>query len=538
MSSGIIELEEPVYDPPPLPGTEYDEIDDDDDDEVVVSANMAKEIDEMIMKIILFSEKFCGIELFPNQREVAYRIAESVITNDGAEITVLQARQSGKTATIGTILTGLMILLPRLAKVPQYSELLDKFKEGFWVGVFAPTDNQAETLWGRIHGNLTSKRAKEMLIDPEIDDKADKSGSKVKTVTLRNSGSFCRMQTAYPKANIESKTYHFAMVDEAQDTDATIITRSIWPMLAFYNGSRCMAGTGKPYRSYFYEAMQSNKREYNLRRRAKQNHFEYTYKTIIKYNKNYKKFIAKEKARLGEDSDEFQMSYCCKFLLEQGQFVTEEALDECGDKRMDVVGYWGQSGVVVGIDPARINDSTVVTVMWVDWDRPDAFGFFEHRILNWLEIHNKPWEQQYVEIASFIRNYNVLRIGVDAQGLGGPVAERIALLFPGIDVVPVASDPKTQSERWTHLKNLIERRMFVYPAGARTRRVRAWKRFHQQFVDLLTVFSGKYMLAEAPTGRTFNDDYCDSACIAAYMTKMEMLEEAEFAVNPMVAWRR
>ena len=39
-------------------------------------------------------------------------------------------------------------------------------------------------------------------------------------------------------------------------------------------------------------------------------------------------------------------------------------------------------------------DSTVVTVVWVDWDRPDEFGYYDHRILNWLELHGDDWEER------------------------------------------------------------------------------------------------------------------------------------------------
>jgi hypothetical protein len=37
---------------------------------------------------------------------------------------------------------------------------------------------------------------------------------------------------------------------------------------------------------------------------------------------------------------------------------------------------WHRTPVVVGIDPARVKDSTVVTVMWVDYrlNSPNAFN--------------------------------------------------------------------------------------------------------------------------------------------------------------------
>ena len=85
--------------------------------------------------------------------------------------------------------------------------------------------------------------------------------------------------------------------------------------------------------------------------------------------------------------------------------ITEDDLDYLADKSMPLVKAWHRTPCVVGIDPARVKDSTVVTVMWVDWDHPDPAGYREHRILNWLEIHNTAWEEQYFEIMDFLEPY-------------------------------------------------------------------------------------------------------------------------------------
>ena len=525
-SASVIELEEL---PPPSQFEEepLEEDIDPEEDVVELSPDDAAFIHDMILKILVFTEDFCDVTLFPYQREVAYRIVESVLIGDGEEISVLQARQSGKSEVLANVIVGLMVLLPRLAKA--YPDMLGKFAKGLMVGIFAPTDNQAETVWGRVHDKLTSAKAKQYYEDPEIDDQTQRSGGKTKTVTLKNSGSFCRMHTANPKAKIESKSYHFVLVDEAQDVDTTMITKSISPMCAFYNGTKVFTGTPNRVKSYFQGACAYNKRRAS--RGGRRNHYEYNYKFVCRYNADYKKYIAKEKARLREDSDEFQMSYNCKWLLDQGMFVTEDVLGEMCDPRMGIVGSWWRDPVVVGIDPARTHDSTVVTVVWVDWNHADPFGYREHRILNWKEITAKDWERQYAEIAAFLANYNVLRIGVDAQGMGGPVAERIQLLFPDVDVRALTSDNKNQSERWKHFKALIERRAFVFPGDRAARRTTKWKRFVQQMTDLETIFQGNYMLAAAPDARGAFDDYADSAALACFMTTEELVQEVESADN-------
>ena len=375
----------------------------------------------------------------------------------------------------------------------------------------------------------------DFLLDPEIDDKTTSGGSRGKgrIISLKHSGSLCRMQTCNPKAKIESKTYHFVLIDEAQEADEYMIAKSIKPMLAFNNGSIALTGTATRNKSYFYKMIQFNKRrDVNSKRNHRQCHFEYDWRTAAKYNENYSKFITKEKVRIGEDSDEFQMSYCNKWVLEKGMFVSDDRLSRMYDTSMGLVKQWWRTPVVVGIDVARSNDSTVGTVCWVDWDRPDGFGFYEHRVLNWLEINNEEWESQYFEIIDFLRNYNVYRIGVDSQGVGGAVAERLQILMPKIDVVAVTSDAKTQNDRWVHLTELIQRDQLVIPGHSKARRTRSWKRFNQQMSDLEKVYRGPYMLAAAPEEKGAFDDFPDSLAIACAMSTVDTMPMVSVSDNP------
>ena len=115
-------------------------------------------------------------------------------------------------------------------------------------------------------------------------------------------------------------------------------------MLAFYAGTIVKIGTPGYHKGDFYKAINVNKRR-QTNRRARQNHFEYDYRIVCKYNPNYAKFIAKEKLRLGEDSDEFQMSYALKWMLERGMLVTEDDLDYLADPSMQLVRGWHRTPV-------------------------------------------------------------------------------------------------------------------------------------------------------------------------------------------------
>jgi len=213
-------------------------------------------------------------------------------------------------------------------------------------------------------------------------------------------------------------------------------------------------------------------------------------------------------------------------------FVSDERLNRLYDPSMALVKQWWRTPVVVGIDVARSNDSTVVTVCWVDWDHPDGFGFYEHRVLNWLEINNTEWEQQYFEIIDFLRNYDVYRIGVDSQGVGGAVAERLQVLLPNIEVSAVTSDAKNQNERWVHLTELIQREQLIIPGHSKAKRTKVWKKFNQQMSDLEKVYRGPYMLAAAPDERGAFDDFPDSLAIACCMSTVDVMPTVSVSESP------
>jgi hypothetical protein len=482
-------------------------------------------LDDLISRIVLFCEELSGFPMYPYQRAVAYRVIESMILADAEEITALMARQAGKSESLATTLAGCMVLFPKLAKT---FPIMERFKRGLMIGIFAPTDEQSDIVFSRIVSRLTSDAAEEIMFDPEIDDRVE---GKSKIVRLR-SGSFCRRQTANPRAKIEGSSYHIIVIDECQDADDTVIRKSIHPMLAAYAGTIAKIGTPGYHKGDFYKAINVNKRRQS-NRRARQNHFEYDYKVVSRYNANYAKFIAKEKIRLGEDSEEFQMSYALKWMLERGMLVTEDELDYLADPSMQLVRGWHRTPCVVGIDPARVKDSTVVTVMWVDWDFPDAAGYREHRILNWQEIGNTAWEEQYFQMMDFLDPYDIAFCGVDAQGMGSAVADRMQRLMGSrCEVIPFSSDSKNQSERWKHLIQLIQRQMLVYPGHSKARRTRVWRRFRQQMVDAEKVMRGQYLLIQAPEEREAHDDYVDSAALACACSMLETVPIVESIDSP------
>jgi hypothetical protein len=199
--------------------------------------------------------------------------------------------------------------------------------------------------------------------------------------------------------------------------------------------------------------------------------------------------------------------------------LNDQLMDELGDTSQEVVRNWFKSPVIVGIDPARKTDSTVVTVVWVDWDRPDEAGYFDHRVLNWLELQGDDWEEQYFQIVDFLSNYDVAVVGVDTNGVGDAVMQRLRLMIPRAEFVAISSSTSEQTKRWLHLQALMQRRMLGWPAHAKTRRLRSWKRFYQQMIDAEKTYKGPNLIVEAPDEPHAHDDYVDSLSIACALTQ-------------------
>lgn len=510
-----------------LPDLDLDDDDDDDDSDETDAEREAREdtateldelsrefVSQLIDKLLVFTDELTGYPLYKYQIPVARRIFESLIINDGARITCLMSRQSGKSETIANVVATAMLLLPRLAKV--HSDLLGKFSKGLWVGAFAPVDDQADNLFGRIVSRLSSEKAEQIMADPEINERLVGKG---KLVGLKNCGSYVRKTTCHPRATIEGRSYHLILIDEAQGADDVKVNKSVAPMGAAYNATMVMTGTPTYEVNVFYAAIQENKRTEN-RRGGVQDHFQVDWREAVKANANYGKYVRKQMLLLGEDSDEFKLSYRCLWLLEKGMFTTSEILDDLGDRTMQsVVHAWHHTPVVVGIDCGRKQDKTIVTVVWVGWDRPDAVGIYQHRILNWLDLSGDSWELQYQRITEFLSNYAVWKVGIDIGGLGDTVAERLKILNPHIDFVELGSGDVEQSARWKYLKQLLERGSIAWPAGAKVRKLKMWKRFRTEMEQLHLKFRGPYVLAEAPTTKDAHDDYPDSLAMACILTK-------------------
>lgn len=496
---------------------------------------------ELVNRIYNFCEVYSGRVMYSYQTQFSKRIIRSVLENDGAEITALFSRQSGKTETIAITVGGLMIILPQLANMPMFADdpRLQMFKDGLWVGIFAPSQRQAQITYGRMKSRIQCKESMAVLNDPDF--RLDFTTSNGQTVALSN-GSFVTAISASDGSNIEGESFKFIICEEAQDISNYKIRKSIHPMGAAYNATICKIGTATTFKGDFYEAIQRNKREYEEGNLKIRNHFEYNYKVVMKYNPRYAKYIEREKRSLGENSDEFRMSYNLEWIISRGMFIDLEKLEkECGEEYLERVSTDLVATHVAGIDVGGGNskdknnaDSTVVTIVEVDWDNPVlmesttdeesgediVYLAYNTYIKDWLEISPEiaeDYEEQYSIIMEYLKLFKIARIIVDATreaSLGQRIKANVRA-----ETILFTFGSKSKSDIYKHLQTEINTRRARFPRGVDTVQTKEYKRFTQQLADLQKGYSGSFLVVAHPPERGAHDDYPDSWALAVWGAK-------------------
>lgn len=496
---------------------------------------------ELVNKIFNFCEVYSGRVMYPYQAQFSKRIIRSVLENDGAELTALFSRQSGKTETVAITVGGLMIILPQLANMPMFMEdpRFQMFRDGFWVGIFAPSQRQAQTTYNRMRGRMQCAEAQAVLQDPDF--RLEFTTSNGQTVRLSN-GSFCTAISASDGSNIEGESFKFIICEECQDISNYKIRKSIHPMGAAYNATICKIGTATTFKGDFYEAIERNKKEFDSGKLRIRNHFEYNYKVVMKYNPKYAKYIEREKRSLGEASDEFRMSYCLEWIISRGMFIDIDKFEkDCGDTYLDRVLSDLKATHVVGIDVGGGSsqnkteaDSTVVTVVEVDWDNPvlmesrtdeetgEEIMYYAYNtyLKDWLEISPEVaenYEEQYHMIMDYIKNFNVARMVIDATreaSLGQRIQANVRC-----DVQLFTFSTKSKSDLYKHLQTEINTGRARVPMSDSAKETKEHKKFIQQLADLQKGYSGSNLVVSHPNERGAHDDYSDSWALAVWGTR-------------------
>lgn len=470
--------------------------------------------------MIQVGERMMGVSLYDYQKPLAFRIFFSMLSRDGAEITALFSRQSGKSETVVFCAITMGILLPVLAK--YFPKELGHFSNGVKMGLMAPTDEQVDTVYARCMEKLLSDNVKEFLADPDIDD-ATLSSAKFK---LR-SGSFLTPQSAAKQSKVESKTYHIVFLDESQDIDTEKVRRSIIPMTASTFGTIFRSGTPGRYTGDFYYTIKQNKvKDKKLRgakaSREKRLHFEFNYKKVIESKKAqyardgkefhllYEKAVNRDKESMGEHSDFFRMAYKIEWLLDVGMFIGEEELaQKVYAPRIGFPELHKTDFVVAGLDIAKARNSTVLTKGIVDFPATD-FGIRPKKtIAGWLLMQGTNYEEQLQLIMSDLLNSRVQVLYADCTGVGRVLTDMLEhYMGDYMEIVPYLFTPSSKSDMWKSLEEDIDSSRIILPANGQVKSLKEFKMFEEQMINFQKHWKGSFMVCEKTQG--YDDDFCDS----------------------------
>jgi len=487
------------------------------------------DITRLSSQILKFCEVYSEKTLYPYQKKFALRMIRSILLNDGDEITALFSRQSGKTETVATVVGGMLIILPYLAKLDVYKHdtRLQRFRAGVLFGIFAPIKEQADITFTRIGMRLETKTAEKIMKNPNLGlDPEDPFTSNNGTTIALTNGSIVRSRSASVQSNIEGQTYHVIICEETQDISNSKLRKSIHPMAAATNGTLIKIGTPTTSKGEFYDAIQRNKRL--EAQGGVQSHFEFDYRVAAYYNDLYAKYVEKEKYRLGTESDEFRMSYRLHWILERGMFVAPYLFEELGydfnytDEAQEpfAIEYFKKDGYqTAGIDFGKTADSTVVTIL--EQGPVLDGGFYGKRVLAWLEIQGDDYEEQFYQILDFLNNYNVKVIYADATGVGDGVTDRLYRALEHIQVEPIHFSTQANSEMMKSLAMEFQAKRIRYPNDADAKRTIEQRRFTQQFLDFEKSYNGQYMVCSHPDEKGAHDDYCWSLALANHAMEAE-----------------
>lgn len=491
------------------------------------------------------------------QRVFAMRIVEALIEHEEAEadgeLTGLFSRQSGKTEVIGPLTAALSVMLPLLAEwfpddwrfnFTSSEGMYQGYKNGLLAGIYAPVRDQARTTFERVQQCFSSESG--MKIMEELGLTSERfNGNEV----LLSNGSVIRCGTASMGSNIESKSYQLLILEECQDIPDVKIEQSLDPMVAAYNGLIVKIGTCDVRKANFYRSIERNIRAYALKECAKPNHFYFPYQVVERYNSSYKVVVAKAKKKYGEHSNMFRLKFACRWLLDEGQFTTVERLlhektaltygpfsdiwTRCGknvttvNHSTRVVHRWK---AVAGIDFAKVNDSTVVVVVLVDWDNPlegscyysSASGEVEvnlcqKHIVGYLELSGVDYEQQFFMIQAYLANFqNLVKVVVDANGVGSSIADRMSATYQvEVEHFNSASTPDKSSAQLFYQQELHSGRV-TFPYSDEAKEMPMTENFTSQHLDAQKNIVNNYILFRHPETEGAKDDYLDGATMAIW----------------------
>jgi len=461
------------------------------------------------------------------QLPLSDKIIECVITAGalGNELTSLWARQSGKTETVAMSVlilgTFYIIFLGR----------------DFNAGLFAPV----ESMITHVTRNRLRKRFKTvkkwMYNKAGIKQLAGEGHTSSLFVleSMSTGREFsCRSLSVGEQAKIIGETFQLLIIEQSELINAMKLKTDVFPMGAETGGVRVMTGTTSPYfkNEYFKAAIQKWSGDPNKNKSTSDWLEIIDYKEAGRASVSYRRYVAREREKWGEDSIEFETQFGLKWVGTALKFIGWEKL-----VTLEKDYLWDKERLrFVGIDVARAGDSTVVTIIEING--------IEIHIIAWLELEGLEFEDQIKVIVKFLYDFKPIRyMLVDIVGLGVALFDMLKRR-----VWEEVEDDKgnKKMEQWAIVdgyygskkendemfkatdREFQHSRIFF---SKNTKYIREKARFIDQLLDAERKYSGHTLKVEAPKVKGRHDDYVYSIALAVYAFKEKSFNSGVTTLN-------
>jgi hypothetical protein len=489
--------------------------------------------DYIAEQTIVFGKVLTDIPIYEYQHRSAFRIIKALLTLEGGILTFLFSRQSGKTEVMAFTVDTMCVMAPIFAKLfPE----LDQYKDGIHIGLFAPQSDQVVTTYSRCLSRLKSDNAQLVLEDPDIDTELN-SESRL----ILDNGSYLKGQVAAKTSKIESKTYHWVIMEEAQDIDDFLAQKSIEPMVSATNGLICKVGTTGTRKNHFWYDIQTNKR--NSRKASDPkfaDHHEYNYKEVIKFKRkqfdvdgkifhlNYEKDVLRKRERWGEDSDAFRLGFALQWALDSGMFITDADWDRIINKKKGFKFEADKdSWNVGGLDIGKMQNPTVLTV-GKSWLRDEMDDAYTKEVYRWFEWLGEDYDSLHYLIVNAVLDYDLDVLALDYTGVGKAVGDRlISELGEYVQIIPYTFSKQSKSDLWQNLQGDIRHSRIVIPANKQTQHTQEYIKCERELKGLLKWWDGSYLVAQKGDSADDADDYPDSLALFAWAGNVRVEKDME-----------
>lgn len=457
------------------------------------------------------------------------------------------------TETLGAVMAACAIALPLLAKKYPgcwYLNITDDngvdrgFKKGFRVGIYAPRLDQSRITFDRIKKAFETESCEKILDEAKLYFE-ECNGNRVQV----SNGSRILCDSASENSKIEGETHHTVVAEEAQDITDMKLKKSIYPMVSSTLGTVVLIGTAASQRCTFYDQIKANERTQLYG--GKQNHFFFPYTVCAKENSLYMKTVSKQIVQLGPDSDEFRMSYLGEWIFERGMFITQKQLhdDQCAayygpasdfvDSEADIPDTFRYYSLVAGIDWGACNDSTVLSLMAVNWRNPwqddesyDGDGMhrvtlYKKHLIGLWDFSGDNYELQFGSIIDILSKFpsRLKKVVMDSNACGRPLFDRFCVNYADndVEVEPFNFNAKLKSDGYKTFHGDIVTGRFTFPSSKTAQERMEHRKFVAQMLDLRKTYKNGNLCVAHPDEKGAHDDYPDSVMLANFGASREAL---------------